>query len=569
MSLRLPKEFLLFFIAIFCLSCTAPKAFAPVKADFILQDAVVYTVDAARSWAEAVAISKGRIVYVGTNRGVKEWTGPETKILSLKGKMVLPGFHDSHVHPISGGIELGECNLNDAPSQAAILDTIRHYAATHPDTEWIRGGGWDLPVFPNANPHKKLLDAIVPDRPVFLSAADGHSGWANSLALNKAGITRATPDPPQGRIERDPTSGEPTGTLREDAMALVTEHMPPYTQDDYVKGLRRGLALANRFGITSLQEASANKEMLEAYRMLDQQGALTARVVVSMKVNPAQWSAQIPQFIEWRKTYRGTHLRAHTVKIFADGVIEARTAALLEPYLDQPGSRGSSNMEPAALDSLVTALDKEGFQVHIHAIGDRAVRMGLDAFETARTHNGIRDSRHHMAHIQLIDPADLSRFRQLGVIANFQPLWAYADTYITELTEPALGPERSRWLYPIESIVQTGAGVVFGSDWSVSSMNPLDGIQVGVTRRALADTTANSWIPQERADLSTMIAGYTIKGAYLNFQEHETGSIETGKAADLVVLDRNIFDIPAQKIHLAKVLLTLLEGQVVYQAEDW
>lgn len=552
-----------------CLSHTSSPDSPPNPADLVLRNAAVYTVDTARSWAEAIAIDEGRIVYVGTNEGAIPWIGQETNVLSLEGSMVLPGFHDAHVHLVTGGIELGECNLLDMHTQDALLDTIRAYAAAHPDEEWIRGGGWELPLFPNANPHKRLLDAVVPDRPVFLTAADAHSAWVNSAALARAGITRNTPDPPNGRIERDPATGEPTGTLREEAMQLVMEHMPPYTPEDYLEGLRRGLTLANRFGITAVQEASASQEILEAYQTLDQQGELTVRVVASIKANLSQGKAQIPQFTAWREAYRSPHLRAHTIKIFADGVIEARTAAMLEPYLDQKNSRGTLNLEADSLHQLITALDSAKFQVHVHAIGDRAIRTTLDAFAEARKLNGIRDSRHHMAHIQLIDPADVPRFRTLGVIANFQPLWAYADTYITELTEPALGPARSRWLYPIASVKETGATVVFGSDWSVSSMNPLDGMQVGVTRLGLEDSTGTPWISQERADLATMIAGYTINGAYLNFEEKETGSIEAGKAADLVVLDRNLFDLPPKEIHQARVLLTLLEGKIVYKAETW
>lgn len=311
-----------------CFSQTSPNS-APYPADLVLRDAAVYTVDAARSWAEAIAIDEGRIVYVGTNEGVIPWIGQETEVMSLKGRMILPGFHDAHVHLVSGGIELGECNLLGAKTQNALLDTIRSYAATHPEEEWISGGGWELPIFPGGNPHKRLLDAVVPDRPVFLTSSDAHTAWVNSAALIRAGITSTTPDPPYGRIERDPTTGEPTGTLREEAMQLVVKHIPPYTAEDYQEGLRQGLAMANRFGITSVQEASASQEILEAYHTLAQQGELTTRVVASIKANLSKGKAQISQMTAWRNAYKSPYLRAHTVKIFADGVIEARTAAML------------------------------------------------------------------------------------------------------------------------------------------------------------------------------------------------------------------------------------------------
>lgn len=530
----------------------------------MLRNGAIYTMNAAREWAEAVAVDGGRIVYVGTDSAVKKWIGGRTQVIDLEGKMLLPGFHDSHVHPLSGGLELGECNLNGLETQEQILETIRRYAQQNPAAPWIRGGGWDLPIFPGANPHKSLLDQIVSDRPVYLSAADGHSVWVNSKALQIAGITTDTPDTPNGRIERDPKTGEPTGTLREDAAGLVAQHLPKYTKEDHVNGLRRGLEMANRFGIISLQEASADLNDLEAYLELDRRGELTARVVAAMDIDPAQGVAQIPRLVALRNKFQGKRLRANSVKIFADGVIEARTAAVLEPYVDY-GDLGKANLEAEALKALVTALDSAGFQVHIHAIGDRGIRMALDAYQAAREKNGSRDSRHHLAHLELIDPGDIPRFRQLGVIANFQPLWAYADLYITELTEPALGPARSRWLYPIASVMKTGAAVAAGSDWSVSSMNPLDAMQVAVTRRGLADSTGVAWRPEELVDLAPLIAAYTINGAYVNFEEKETGSIENGKAADLIVLDRNIFEIPAHTIHRANVLLTLLEGREIYR----
>lgn len=528
------------------ISCSGKKS-VNTKADVLLRNGAIYTVDAARSWAEAAAIAHGRIIYVGANAGAEEFITPQTRVIDLNGKMVLPGFHDSHVHPVSGGIELGQCNLNGLQTQQEIFDAVREYAQKNPALPWIVGGGWDLPIFPNANPTKQQLDQLVSDRPAFLSAADGHSAWVNSKALELAGITAATADPPEGRIERDPLSKEPTGTLRERATDLVSKHIPPLTSADYLAGAKRGLAMANRFGITSLQEASATPEILAAYDSLDRSGELTARVVAAMYVDPAKDEAQIEELKQKRSRYRGKNLRADAVKIFADGVIESRTAAMLAPYLDRPDYRGIPNLEAEKFKRLVTALDQEKFQVHIHAIGDRAIRMALDAHEAAQLANGRRDARHHLAHIQLIDPQDIPRFERLGIIANFQSLWAYADTYITELTEPALGPERSRWLYPIGSVMRSGAMIVGGSDWSVSSMNPLDAIQVAVTRRGVDDSTGSAWIPQEIVDLPTMFAAYTINGAYVNHQENETGSIEAGKAADLIVLDRNLFEIPADR----------------------
>jgi predicted amidohydrolase YtcJ len=538
-------------------------------AEMVLQNGAVYRVDAARSWAQAVAISNGRILYVGDDKSAKKFIGPRTRVIDLQGNMVLPGFHDAHVHPVTGGLELGECNLNEAKTEAEVLQLIRSFAEANPQDKWIRGGGWQLPLFAEANPHKSLLDNIINDRPAYFSAADGHSVWVNSKALEIAGINKSTPDPLNGRIERDARTGEPTGTLRESASGLVAKFLPAYTDKDYVEGLRRGLKMANGFGITSFQEAAAEEAELKAYAELDRRGQLTARVNVALYANPAKGLEQIAGLKELRRKYQGHNLRVNSVKIFADGVIEPHTAALLEPYTGLGEERGKANWEVEALNRMVAALDREGFQIHVHAIGDRGIRMTLDAFEQARKINGTRNSRHHIAHLQLIHPADIPRFRQLNVVANFQPLWAYADTYITKLTEPFLGAERSRWLYPIGSLARSGAVIACGSDWSVSSMNPLEAIQVAVTRRGLDAGAGAAWRPEELVDLQTILAGYTINGAYVNFQEHQTGSLETGKAADLIVLDRNLFDIAAQEIHKTKVLMTLLNGRQIYGSADF
>ncbi|MBS0264019.1 MAG: amidohydrolase [Planctomycetes bacterium] len=557
--------------AVLCWFTTLPVSIfaqAPESrpAETVFLNGAVYTVDASRSWAEAVVIRDGKIVYVGTTRGASPWIGPQTKTIDLQGKMLLPGFHDAHVHLVGGGIELGECDLNGLTKLEDILAAVRKYAAEHPHKKWIRGGGWPLTL--QKQIHKSQLDQIVPDRPVHLDAADGHSSWDNSLALAAAKITRETPQPARGRIEHDPQTGEPTGVLREAAAFLVADEIPPHSPEEYQEGLRRGLKLANRLGITSVCEARVTDRHLEAFAALEKRGELTVRAVCAMGYTDSGELSEIAKFVDWRKKYQGRRFRATAVKIFEDGVIESKTAALLEPYLggDKP-EMGWLNVEPDVLNPLVAQLDKLGFQVKVHAIGDRGIRATLDAFEFARNRNGTRDSRHHIAHIQMFHPADIPRFRQLGVVANFQPLWAYADPYIMDLTIPIIGVERARFMYPIRSLAKSGAVVVCGSDWSVSSMNPLEAIQIGITRRGLKDGPGPGWLPDEMADLPLLLAGYTINAAYVNFQESETGSIEPGKAADLVVLDRNLFEIPAHEIHRAQVLLTLLDGQEVYRAE--
>jgi len=537
-------------------------------ADLVLRHGAVYLQAGDSVPVEALAVRDGRIVYAGADAAVGRLIGDRTRVLELGGRMVLPSFRDTHIHP-RGGLGLSECRFDELKTREAVLDSLRRCAEGHPEAPWVRGRGWQLPVFPEANPRKEWLDAIVADRPVYLVAADGHSAWVNSKALSAAGVTRDTKDPPNGRIERDRRSGEPSGTLRERAADLVSRLLPPRTQEEWRTGLRRAMQLANSYGITALHEAAASPAMLEAYAALDSAGDLTTRVTAAIELDPTAGPQQVDSLRAWRGRFPGgRYFSPGAAKIFVDGVIEAKTAALLEPYLGQSG-RGEPNLSPEALDTLVAAVDAAGFQVHLHAIGDRAIRMALDALEFARRHNGPRDARPIVAHLELIDPADIPRFAALGVIPSFQPLWAYADDYITRMTEPLLGPERSRWLYPIGSVARSGAHLAIGSDWPVSSMNPLEAIQVAVTRRGPDAPEGPPWIADEVVDLRTVLTAYTAGGAYAAGQEARYGTLEVGKAADLVVLDRNLFRIPATQIHSAKVLLTLLDGREVWRAASF
>jgi predicted amidohydrolase YtcJ len=547
--------------------CRLERRAPTVSADLVLRGATIWTAHPEHPFARAVAIRDGVLVYIGDGDGVERFIGSETEVLDLPGRMVLPGFHDTHAHPVSAGLELGECNLYDAETVADVEQTIREYVAAHPDLPWVRGNGWALPVFPHANPSRQLLDRLISDRPAFFYAADGHSAWVNSRALKLAGVTRETPDPPGGRIERDPGTGEPSGTLREEAMGLVASQLPPYSPEQRLAAARRALSEANRFGITTITDADVNDVTLEAYAELSRRGELTARVTAALA---SDVEAPIEKEVERLKAIRERHqqlprLAANTVKLYADGVIESRTAALLAPYLDRPGDAGPLVYQPDDLAARVVALDREGFQVHFHTIGDRAIRVSFDAIARANEANGPRDRRAVLSHIELFDPSEIRRFRDLGTIASFQPLWAQADGYITQLTLPALGPARSRWLYPIASVLNSGAVVAGGSDWSVSSLNPLDAIEVAITRRAEDDGPGPAWIPEERANLPAMLAAYTINAAYTTYRERETGSLVVGKQADLVVVDRDLFAVPADQISEGRVLLTLLDGAEVWR----
>jgi predicted amidohydrolase YtcJ len=540
-----------------------------VPADLVLRGGAVYTVDAARSWATALAVRDGRIVYVGTDSVPSGLLGPRTEVMNLAGGMVLPGFQDGHVHLLAGGLELGQCTLYTLDA-AAIADSVRACAAARPEAAWVLGAGWELPAFPEANPSKTLLDRLVPDRPALFVAADGHSAWTNSRALALAGITRDTRDPADGRIERDRCTGEPSGTLRETAISLVSELLPEPSAEELDAGLARGVRLANQAGITSAFEASVSERELRAFAAADRTGRLTIRIVAGMDGEPDSTGIDslVHRLRRWRSSHATPRVRPRAVKLYQDGVIESGTAALLAPYLDRAGNAGKPIYAQATLDSLTAALDREGWQIHVHAIGDRAIRMTLDAFMRARQANGGRDARHTITHLQLIDPADIPRFRELRVIANFEPLWANGDEYLTRLAEPALGRQRSRWLYPIASLAKAGAVVSGGSDWSVSSIAPLDGIQVAVTRRSPEGPAGSApWRPEEVVDLPTAIALYTINAAYQLGQERETGSIEVGKLADLVVLERNLFAVAPTEIHRVRVLRTMVDGRTVYRSE--
>lgn len=538
-------------------------------ADLVFTNANIYTVDASRAWADSLAIRNGDIAYVGPHDGLNKYVGPPTKVFDLHGKLVLPGWHDCHVHPLDGGKALSQCQLEEAKNQTELIECVKQFAAKHPDDPWILGSGWEVPIFEDKGPKKEALDAVVPDRPVYLEAADGHSAWVNSKALTLAGITSETPDPKLGHIEKDATNDQPSGTLREAAMELVSHLTPQPSHDERVQYLESALHKANSLGITSIQDAHVDADILAAYNELENQGRLTARVVAAMYVDALKSEEQVKELENLHATYSNGLLRASSAKIFADGVIESHTAALLEPYSDRPSDSGILNFSPEQMRAIVQALDKAGLQVHVHAIGDRAIRVTLDAFQQAREVNGSNNNRHLIAHLELIDWHDLTRFRELGVTANFQSFWAYADPYIVKSTLPAIGQLRTSQLYRIGSMLKTGAVVAGGSDWPVSSLNPLDAIEVAVTRRALGNTKDASWLPEERASLKDMIAAYTIAGAYVNHEEKETGSLEVGKSADLIVLDKNIFKMPADQIHTAKVLWTFLQGRTVYKQQGF
>ncbi len=534
--------------------------------------------------AQSVAVRGDRIVAVGTATDLRSLRGPHTTVIDVAGGLVLPGFQDAHVHaPFAGRNQL-RVWLNDTVGRQGYLDQIAAYAASHPDERWILGGGWAMEHFPGGTPRKEDLDAIVPDRPVFLFNRDVHGAWVNSRALELGGITAATPDPSDGRIERDPQTGEPTGTLHEGAAYSFNETVVP-TPDlaEWRAAILHAQRHLHALGITGWQDAWVTPDTLEAYAALADDGQLTARVVGALWWDRHRGLDQLDDLLDQgaRAARRGVPGRGcfspTTVKIMTDGVLENFTGALLEPYCDGCGghttNHGLSYVERDELIAAVTELDRHGFQVHLHAIGDRAVRNALDAVEAARTRNGMNDLRHTIAHLQVVQPADVPRFAELGVVANCQAYWAQSEPQMDELTIPFLGQERARLQYPFEAIRAAGARLAMGSDWAVTTADPLQQLEVAVNRVDPEHRGTPAFLAEFALSLPHALEAFTLGSAYVNHDDAPDGAgvIEVGRRADLVILDR---DITAENFGVAEgylpiadatVVATIAAGNVVFQ----
>lgn len=542
--------------------------------DLVFTGGPVFTADAVRSRTHAVAVSAGKIVAVG--REAEALARDAAEVVDLAGKMLVPGFQDAHVHPVWGGLDLLRCNLAEDHDVEGYLARIAAYCAEHPDEEWILGGGWAMAAFPGGTPTAELLDRVVADRPAFLVNRDGHGAWANTRALERAGITDTTPDPADGRIERD-ADGRATGTLHEGAMKLVNRLLPQDPPERMREALLRGQAFLHSHGITAWQDAAVGGygdagDPAPAYRAAAQSGELTARVVGALWFARGQGIEQLPDLLHRRETFSHGRFSATSVKIMQDGVAENFTAGMLEPYVDPCGHAhgdGISFVPREVLLEAVPVLDAHGFQVHFHAIGDRAVRECLDAVEAAIARNGRSDHRHHIAHLQVVHPDDIARFGHLGVAANIQALWAVYEQQMIDLTLPFLGPERSEWQYPYRSLQNAGAVLVAGSDWSVSTPDPFAAIHAAVNRVATpeeADGDHPPFLPEQQIDLASALAAYTSGSAWVNHLDDVTGTVTVGKEADLVVLDRDPFAAPTDEIGATRVLQTFVAGERVWGA---
>lgn len=559
---------ILILASFFSLSSTvrAQSAKTPV-ADTVVVHGRVYTLSARQPWAEAVAIRGDKILAVGSDAEVGKLRGAGTKVIDAQGHLVLPGFVDSHIHFLDGSFSLGRVNLEGAKDPADIQQRLREYAAQHPGTGWVLGRGWNYAMFGAvALPHKKYLDEIFPDRPVFLEGYDGHTYWANSKALALAGITRETPDPPNGSIVRDPQTGEATGALKEEAQALVARMVPKPTRAEKLAALRAGIRWANLHGLTRVHSCGGDFPELDLYDELRRHGDLTLRFSIAYFLDPPELRPQDLEAIEAaRIKFHDEWIDTDAVKFMLDGVVESHTAAMLTPYSDDPSVKGKLFWDPAKYDAAVAELDKRGLQLFTHSIGELAVRTALDAYENAARLNHTRDRRPRIEHIETVAAADIPRFGKLGVIASMQPLHSYPDDNLNNVWARNAGPDRSSRAWSWRSIAQAGGRYTFGSDWPVVTLDPWIGVQTAVTRQTVEGAPPEGFVPGQRLSVAEAIRGYTLDAAFAGRREKTEGSLEPGKLADLIILSHNLFEIDAHKIAETKVLTTIVAGQVVYQ----
>jgi predicted amidohydrolase YtcJ len=557
-------------VALCFLTSGACLAEAAGSADLLFTHARIWTAEAGMPWAEAVAIRGDRIVYVGSGQGAEAFRGTRTEVMDLAGRLVVPGFNDAHVHLVDGALSLERVDLIEDESLEAVQSRIRTFAAQNPKRPWVLGRGWLYGAFPGGLPTKEQLDAVIADRPAYMECYDLHTGWANSRALAAAGITSETKDPPNGVIVRDPKTGEATGALKEEASAVVASKIPVPAGEERYALLLRAVAFLSSHGITSIQDAGlvAPADLATDVPLLDRaraEGRLTVRVRAAVEMRPGNVEAPIATVRGLRSRHHDPVLRFGAVKGFVDGVVEAETAAMLAPYPD--GTTGSTNWTAEALNAAAVAADRAGLQVWLHAIGDRAVRMALDAHQATLEAGGQADRRGRIEHIETISPADYPRFKALGVIASMQPLHAEPGPNLDSVWERNAGPDRASRAFSWGNLERSGARLVFGSDWPVVTPDVLRGLYCAVTRKNRGGKPEGGWLPEQAVSLESALRHYTIDGAYASFEEDLKGSITPGKLADIVILSEDLFKARPEAILRAKVVATIMAGRVVYRDE--
>jgi predicted amidohydrolase YtcJ len=542
-------------------------------ADLVIHNARIYTAAEAQPWAEALAARDGVIAYVGADAGVDRFTGEATRSIDARGRLVLPGFIDSHSHIAFGG-DTDVVSLMGAASLAEIQDRIRRFAEAHTQLEWIEGSGWPYSAMPDGRlPTAADLDGLTGGRPALLVAYDGHTIWLNRRAMQLLGIERNVGPVKYGmRIQHE--GGEPTGILYggaasgEDAWEEMSAVLPQPTPEEAYQRLARNLGDAIRFGITTIVEPQSSPDDLALYERAEREGALKSRLRVALFHPPGTSEEEIRVFEQIRDARSVSRIRVPAIKLYIDDVIEPHTAALLEPYADAPETSGETFYAPSEFARLVTDLDARGFQLFIHAIGDRGIRVALDALEAARGSNARGDTRHQLVHVELLSPPDIPRFGALGVVACMQPRHSAPDISSGQWAS-AVGERRTEFAWAFRSLLDSGAPLAFSSDWPVAEMDPLVGIYTAVSRRGLDGTPEGGWIPGQQISAAEAVDAYTIGGAYANFLDTELGSIEPGKLADLIMLSHDIFAVPFDQILEARVLLTLVDGEEVYRDPEF
>jgi predicted amidohydrolase YtcJ len=531
-------------------------------------------------FVQALAVRGGLIQAVGTDEEIGLVTGPGTRVVELGGRLALPAFGDAHVHAVAGGLESLRCNLLGLHTRPDSLAAVAAYCAGLGPGGWVLGGGWTMAAFPGGLPTAADLDPVTGGRPAFLPNRDHHSAWVNTAALQRAGIDERTPDPPDGRIERD-EAGRPTGALHDGAMRLVAGHVPPASAAELRAGLLAAQAYLHSLGITRFQDACVGAaaelgipDAFDTYRQAAEDGVLTCHVVGALWWDRGRGLDQIDDLLARRERADRGRFRATTVKLMLDGVCETFTAAMSAPYLDRDGHptgrQGRLFIAAETLTDAVRRLAAEGFQLHFHAIGDRAVSTALDAL-AALPGEQRRNGRHHLAHLQFIAPPDLARFRALDAVANFQPLWACHDPQMDEMTLPFVGPERARWQYLIGSLVRGGTRIAFGSDWPISSADPLQEMHVAVNRvlserlgRPGEPEHARPFLPAQAISVDDAIGAFTSGVDWVNHEEHAAGTLLPGLRADVAVLDQDLYAIPPGEIGSTSVVMTVASGEVVF-----
>lgn len=539
-------------------------------ADMIIFHARVYTEDPHQLWAQALAVSGGKILAVGSEQEIAKYRGAHTQTIDAAGRVVLPGFTDSHIHFLEGSLSLDWPDLNGAGSTAAIEKLLINYAALHPGNGWVFGQGWSYDAFGAAAlPDKAMLDRIYPHRPVYLESFDSHSAWVNSRALALAGINRDTSDPLGGKIVRAANTGEPTGVLLEDARHLVKSIVPQPPREAKLAALRKGLDLAAKYGLVRLHAAGEPPDSfgdfynVDLFDQLRRTGKLTARIYISKDFQPPELKAtEVAALEQARARFHDDWISVGAAKLFLDGVIESRTGAMLAPYSGSPGNSGTTQWPPENYVQAVVELDRRAFQIFTHAVGDRAVRLALDAYQRAARSNGTVDLRHRIEHIEVVSPDDIPRFASLGIIASMQPLHAYPEQGVWSRN---VGTEREKFGFAWNSLEQAGAHLAFGSDWEVVTMNPWPGIQTAVTRQDDNGQPPGGWVPEQRISVAQAIDGYTMGAAYAGHREKTEGSLESGKVADIIIVSQNPFEADPRDLAKTAVVTTIVGGRVVHQ----